>query len=589
MTLLQGLKKYFGYDAFRPGQKELCSAVMSGRDALCVMPTGAGKSLCYQLPALVMPGITLVVSPLIALMKDQVAALARIGVRAAYINSSLSYPQYLKALSLMRAGAFKIVYVAPERLELDGFRAAAAGMDISFVAVDEAHCVSQWGQDFRKSYLGIRDFIASLPSRPAVGAYTATATKKVSEDIVSLLGLSSPLTETAGFDRPNLYFSVRRPRSKNDELISLLQAYAGRCGIVYCATRKAVDQVCALINGRGLRAVRYHAGLDDGERAENQDAFVGDRVPLIVATNAFGMGIDKPDVSFVIHYNMPKDIESYYQEAGRAGRDGARADCVLLYSPADVQTALFLIDSPDVSPEQAEKDRARLAEMKKYCLSNTCLRSFILRYFGETAPGSCGFCSVCSEKYTDCDITGDAVTLLSCVASAGECCGLTTVADILRGSANARILARGLTSASGYGSFKKKSAADVRALIDELICQELLVQTSDKYPVLRLGGSAAEVMRGERPVTMRKPESIRAAADPKPDDGLFSALRELRRSIAAEERVPPYIIFYDSTLRDMCEKRPRTASEMLRVSGVGEVKLKKYGGRFLDALAAYGE
>ena len=442
------LRRYFGYTAFRNGQETIVDALLAGRDALCVMPTGAGKSICYQIPALLLPGVTLVISPLISLMQDQVESLTQAGVRAAYLNSTLTPAQYARALRNMAEGAYKIVYVAPERLSTEGFRAVCEKLPISLVAVDEAHCVSQWGQDFRPDYLRIAAFVESLGSRPVVGAFTATATKAVRADMASLLALQDPVCVTTGFDRPNLYFSVQTPHSKPLALLELLEARRDRCGIVYCATRKAVEEVEALLRDKGFSATRYHAGLSEAERRRNQEDFVFDRKSVMVATNAFGMGIDKSNVSFVIHYNMPKNIESYYQEAGRAGRDGSPADCILLYSPQDVRTNRFLIENSEPNPElDAETQEAvqkreyeRLRQMTFYCTTTDCLRAFILRYFGEQTAEYCGNCSSCAAGSAVVDASVPAQQVLSCVARTGQRFGRGMISDILRGSESEKIL-----------------------------------------------------------------------------------------------------------------------------------------------------
>lgn len=425
---LSVLKEYFGHDSFREGQDRITDSLLGGRDVLGIMPTGAGKSICYQVPALMFDGITIVVSPLISLMKDQVSALVQSGVAAAYINSSLTHAQYLKVLQNTESGKYKIIYVAPERLCAPAFLGICRNLNIFMVAVDEAHCVSQWGQDFRPSYLKIPDFIDSLNSRPVVGAFTATATGAVRDDIKTLLRLVSPLVVTTGFDRPNLFFSVMQPKNKSIELMKLIKERKNESGIVYCSTRKAVEEVCELLQKNGFAATRYHAGLDENERRRNQDDFVYDRAAIIVATNAFGMGIDKSNVSFVIHYNMPKNMESYYQEAGRAGRDGRSADCILLYSAKDVRTNQFLINNSEPNPDLTEdeqeevrrRDRERLKQMTFYCTTHKCLRKFILEYFGDKGPERCEKCSNCLSNHENTDITVDAQKIMSCVARTGQ-------------------------------------------------------------------------------------------------------------------------------------------------------------------------
>lgn len=456
---LSVLKEYFGHDSFREGQDRITDSLLGGRDVLGIMPTGAGKSICYQVPALMFDGITIVVSPLISLMKDQVSALVQSGVAAAYINSSLTHAQYLKVLQNTESDKYKIIYVAPERLCAPAFLGICRNLNISMVAVDEAHCVSQWGQDFRPSYLKIPDFIDALNSRPVVGAFTATATGAVRDDIKTLLRLVSPLVVTTGFDRPNLFFSVMQPKNKSIELMKLIKERKNESGIVYCSTRKAVEEVCELLQKNGFAATRYHAGLDENERRRNQDNFVYDRATIMVATNAFGMGIDKSNVSFVIHYNMPKNMESYYQEAGRAGRDGRSADCILLYSAKDVRTNQFLINNSEPNPDLTEdeqeevrrRDRERLKQMTFYCTTHKCLRKFILEYFGDKGPERCEKCSNCLSNHENTDITVDAQKIMSCVARTGQRYGKKVICDVLRGSKNERLISAGLSRQSTYG------------------------------------------------------------------------------------------------------------------------------------------
>lgn len=596
------LKHYFGHDRFRKGQEEIADALLAGRDTVCVMPTGAGKSVCYQVPAMLLPGVTLVISPLISLMKDQVEGIAEAGVPAAYINSSLSLAEYNAVLDAAEEGAYKLLYVAPERLTAEHFLAVCQRIEISLIAVDEAHCVSQWGQDFRPGYLHIADFIDALPHRPAVGAFTATATAAVKEDIIRLLRLKTPLSVTTGFDRPNLYFSVRTPAAKPQELLTLVGERRDQSGIVYCATRKTVEQVCDLLCREGFSATRYHAGLSEAERSRNQEDFVCDTRPIMVATNAFGMGIDKSNVSFVIHYNMPKNIESYYQEAGRAGRDGSPADCILLYSAQDIIMNRFLIDRGDVNGALTEAERAavyeqdlrRLRDMKNYCATTGCLRAFILRYFGEEAPDDCGNCSSCSGEYEMMDATVDAQKILCCVIRTGQRYGIGMISDVLRGKhrKDDRIAQLGLDSQSTYGIMAGCTAADIRRVIDALIIGEYLQTEGEDYPTLTVTERANAILRGREKLIIKKPpqkerrrrKREREASAVSGD--LFSALRKLRADLAARAGIPAYMIFPDATLRDMCAKHPRTLSEMLEVSGVGDRKLQKYGQAFLDVLNA---
>ena len=596
------LRRYFGYTAFRNGQETIVDALLAGRDALCVMPTGAGKSICYQIPALLLPGVTLVISPLISLMQDQVESLTQAGVRAAYLNSTLTPAQYARALRNMKEGAYKIVYVAPERLSTEGFRAVCEKLPISLVAVDEAHCVSQWGQDFRPDYLRIAAFVDALASRPVVGAFTATATKAVRADMASLLALQDPVCVTTGFDRPNLYFGVQTPHSKPLALLELLEARRDRCGIVYCATRKAVEEVEALLRDKGFSATRYHAGLSEAERRRNQEDFVFDRKSVMVATNAFGMGIDKSNVSFVIHYNMPKNIESYYQEAGRAGRDGSPADCILLYSPQDVRTNRFLIENSEPNPAlDAETQEAvqkreyeRLRQMTFYCTTADCLRAFILRYFGEQTAEYCGNCSSCAAGSAVVDASVPAQQVLSCVARTGQRFGRNMISDILRGSESEKILRAGLEKQSTYGLMRDRKDWEVRRLLDALLVQGVLVQTEGQYPSLRLAPAARGILLGERkfemrvPVAPEKPKAAQAG-EAESDMELFGLLKKLRGKLAATAGVPAYVVFTDAALRDMCARKPQTEQEFLKVSGVGERKAARYGQVFLEEIRRYLE
>ena len=593
------LSGYFGYSRFREGQEALIDSLLAGRDVLGVMPTGAGKSLCYQVPALMLEGVTLVISPLISLMRDQVLSLVQAGVPAAYINSSLTFKQFLLVLDRMEAGRYKIVYVAPERLALPQFQELCRRLPISFVAVDEAHCISQWGQDFRPDYLKIADFLGALPRRPLLGAFTATATDRVKGDIVASLGLEDPFTLTTGFDRPNLFFAVRAPKDKNTALLRELEKQNGRSGIVYCATRKKVEAVCAMLRANGYEAAMYHAGLEPEVRAANQEDFLCDRKPVMVATNAFGMGIDKSNVSFVIHYNMPKSVEAYYQEAGRAGRDGEPADCVLFYAPGDVQTQQFLIEHSEPNPDMTEEEQAetrrqdyvRLARMKGYAVESGCLRAYILRYFGETPRSRCDYCSNCLEQSDFADITTEAQTILTCVRGTGERFGVSMIARILHGDEDERIERYGLTELPSFGALGSHSLLGVRQCIRALIDQGILTENGE-YRVLALGEAAWDVLRGEESVSMRvdkktaaaKGNSAAAAADP----DLFEKLRQLRMELARYEHVAAFMIFSDASLRDMCAKLPATMDEFLNVSGVGRTKAKKYGERFISLIRREG-
>lgn len=607
MTAQDILKQYFGYDSFRPGQDELVRAILSGRDTLGIMPTGAGKSICYQVPAMLFPGLTLVISPLISLMKDQVGALVEAGVPAACINSAMSAEEFRDALYFAGRGQYKLLYVAPERLTAPSFLEFAKHVPISMVTVDEAHCISQWGQDFRPSYLKILDFLAELPERPLVSAFTATATAEVRDDIVQALGLHEPFIKTTGFDRPNLYFAVEQPTSKGTKLLQLLNERKDKSGIVYCSTRKNVEEICDLLLSRGLPATRYHAGLDPDERRENQDDFLYDRKTIMVATNAFGMGIDKSNVSFVIHYNMPKNMESYYQEAGRAGRDGQPADCILLYSGQDVRMAEFLIErsheAEDETIDEATRqqliarDRERLKQMTFYCTTTECLRHYILRYFGENSPLSCGHCSSCDTNFEEVDATMDARKILSCVYrldERGRAFGKTVVSAILTGSKNEKITQFHLDTLSTYNIMPDSTAVYVRRLIDMLLERGYLIADPDRMNVLVLTRTGNALMRGRGEFRVKLPKEKKPAAAKQyaalaedVDEKLFDALRDVRTRLAARAGVPPYVIFSNATLADMAAKQPSSEFDLLSVRGVGDAKARRYGKEFLAAIQKY--
>jgi ATP-dependent DNA helicase RecQ len=618
------LKTFFGYPSFRPGQEEVISAILEGRDALAVMPTGAGKSLCYQVPALLLEGLTVVVSPLISLMKDQVNALVQAGVRVACLNSSLSAAEYAETLRRAFSGDYRLLYIAPERLLKGELSRLAESRDISLVVIDEAHCVSQWGHDFRPSYLRIAGFIRSLKNRPVTAAFTATATVKVKDDILRALELRQPFTITTGFDRKNLYFGVQRPRDKKGALLEYLAARKDRSGIVYCSTRNATDDLWALLRRQGFAATRYHAGLDDRERRENQDDFLYDRKTLMVATNAFGMGIDKSNVSFVIHYNMPKNIESYYQEAGRAGRDGEAAECILFYSGQDVRINQFLITNS--REDETGRDEALiqhnlelLKSMTFYATGTDCLRARLLSYFGEHPPGYCGNCSNCNTLYDKTDITQEARKIISCVyrlKQRGRSFGKTMIIDILRGSKNEKIKNARLDTLSTYGIMTDTDARRIRIILDYLIDRGYLALEGGEYPVVEASAASGEIIFDKKPLSMMLPrESPRSSPEKKPfpapvwgedrgkpagaegrekiraagaiDEALLSKLRELRKTLAQEARVPSYIIFADASLSDMCRKRPVTAEQFRQVLGVGDIKLEKYGAAFTALIREY--
>ena len=606
MTPREALKRYFGYDSFRPGQEEIVSALLAGRDALAIMPTGAGKSLCYQVPALLLPGLTLVISPLISLMQDQVKGLNVAGIHAAFINSSLTETQIARALDLAAEGSYKLVYVAPERLESPVFRSFAAGADISMVTVDEAHCISQWGQDFRPSYLKILDFIDSLPRRPIVSAFTATATREVKDDIVCTLRLHNPKVLVTGFDRPNLYFQVERTRRKDDFVIQYLRGHPGESGIIYCATRKNVDKLQELLTEYGFAATKYHAGLPAEARRKNQNDFIYDTAPVIVATNAFGMGIDKSNVRFVLHYNMPQSMENYYQEAGRAGRDGLPSQCVLLFSAQDVIINKFLLDKKDfaeMDDEEADllrqRDLQRLQTMERYCQTTECLRNYILAYFGEHPTAPCGNCGSCNNDFDEVDMTDAAKWMINCVAELHGRYGKAILFGTLQGANRARLRELGAEHFKSYGRMKDTPRETLERLLAQLLEDGYLVQSDDQYAVLHIGDIAPLKAGGQVLVKLppqREPEQARAPKPKRrsPMDALTSAglelfnqLRQLRFDTARREGLPPYVVFGDKSLVDMCLRAPRRAEDMLGIYGMGERKYEKYGSAFFAVIDAY--
>ncbi|MBO7177365.1 MAG: DNA helicase RecQ [Clostridia bacterium] len=614
LTKYDILKKYFGYTSFRGGQEALIDAVLGGRDAFGIMPTGGGKSLCYQIPALMFEGMTLVVSPLISLMQDQVMSLCASGVAAAYLNSSLTPRQIRRVWENMAMGKYKIVYVAPERLETAEFLALAQQLPITFLAVDEAHCISQWGQDFRPSYLKILTFLEALPRRPVLAAFTATATEAVREDIVRILGLRRPLQIVTGFDRPNLNFEVAQPPYNMPDLRRLMERFAGKSGIIYCTTRNNVEKVCASLIESGLPATRYHAGLTDEERHANQEDFIYDRRPIMVATNAFGMGIDKSNVSYVIHYNMPLSLEAYYQEAGRAGRDGEAADCVLLFAPGDLHTANMLIESSRENEELSEEEletilfhnRRRLDQMVGYCKTTGCLRAYILSYFGQPSGERCGNCGNCRTEFAREDITVQAQMILSCTRRVrtylGYPVGKVMIAKILLGSADKRIGDLGLDTLPTYGLMKDLPSARVRDMIDFLIAEGFLYVNSEHGGMTATDAADAVLFHEKRVYATFKPlpEKEKKTKERRSrgkrgavvvpteiDEELYNQLKRLRMELSLMEKVPPYLIFSNATLADMAARKPCTLDEFLTISGVGESKAARYGDIFHSAIAEY--
>lgn len=598
MNKFEILKHYFGHDTFRDGQENIIDNISNGNDALCIMPTGGGKSICYQIPALMSDGIAIVISPLISLMKDQVTSLNQNGIRAAYINSTLTSAQQSRAIYNAMRGEYKLIYVAPERLEVPAFLNLCNSIKISLIAVDEAHCVSQWGHDFRPSYLKIADFISKLDNRPVISAFTATATDAVKRDILNLLGLKNPYQITTGFDRKNLFFAVKRPQRKQKELLAIVSEHKNQSGIIYCATRKNVEKVSDFLNDNGYRSLIYHAGLNSEIRNRNQEDFINDRCNLIVATNAFGMGIDKPDVRFVVHYNMPKNLENYYQEAGRAGRDGENSDCILLYSPADVHTQRFFIENNDendeLTDEQREKikknDYYKLNKMVGYCTSTTCLRNYILNYFGEYHTNDCNNCSACLKEYKLTDVTVDSQKILSCIIKTRQRYGASTIIDVLAGSKKESIINAGLDEQSTYGIMSKTKKAAISELITKLIDEEYIQQTEGKYPILEVTQKSYPILKGQKNLTMRlavKEDLHREIQQAEIDRSLFDKLKERRKYLADKASVPPYVIFSDASLRDMCAKLPTNENDFLRISGVGIKKQEKYAKEFIPIIKEY--
>ncbi len=580
------LQKYFGYPSFKKGQAMVIASLLEGRDTLAIMPTGAGKSVCYQIPALLFSGVTLVVSPLIALMKDQVDALNALGIPAAFINSSLKQSEMRARLENAREGCYKLLYVAPERLESEDFMHLAQTLDVSFLAVDEAHCVSQWGHDFRPSYRNIAPFIEALPKKPVVGAFTATATVEIKGDITRFLSLKNADVFVTGFNRENLSFSVLRGENKKDFVLEFLRSNQGQSGIIYAATRKEVDQLYELIKSKGIPCGKYHAGMKEDERVSSQEAFLRDDLPVMVATNAFGMGIDKSNVRFVIHYNMPKNMEAYYQEAGRAGRDGDPGECILLFGAQDILLQKFLIEQTVYSPHRKNQEFNKLQIMTDYCHTPRCLRKYILDYFGEEdVEGNCGNCGNCRDERELADITLETQMILSCVVRMKESFGTVMVAEVLKGSKNKKVLQFGFDKLSTYGLLKQYTLQETKDLINLLVAEGYLTLTEGKFPVVRLGRKAVPVLKNGEKVWQK----MRAKIEKKPDDALFEKLRSLRKEIADRESIPPYIVFADSTLREMSESCPLDNQAMLNIKGVGEQKLQRFGEQFLQVIREHSQ
>lgn len=577
------LKSFYGYSEFRKGQENIINEIISGNDVVAIMPTGGGKSICYQIPALILDGVTVVISPLISLMKDQVDAINSMGIESAYINSTLSNEEINNIFQSVKDGHIKILYVAPERLESMEFLNLVSNIDISQVAVDEAHCVSQWGHDFRSSYKFIGRFINLLRKRPVVSAFTATATEEVRKDIVKLLELNNPKVFVSGFDRDNLKIIIEKGVNKAHYILDYLKENKDVSGIIYCATRKEVDSLCELINSRGIGCTKYHAGLSDVERKENQEDFVFDKVSVMVATNAFGMGIDKPNIRYVIHNNMPKNIEGYYQEIGRAGRDGEKSECILIFSPGDVQTQKYIIETGTLNPERKINELSKLQTMMDLVYSNGCYRRFILNYFGEDLEEDCNNCSNCEMEGELVDKTIDAQKVISCVYRMKRPFGIGVIIDVLRASKNKKIIELGLDQLSTYGIMKDYSKEGLKDFINTLISHRYIDYIGE-YPVVRLNQSSIDILKGNEKVMFKEKRKAHRVSK---NNELFDLLRSLRREIASEEGVPPYIVFGDNTLKEMSVRIPINESQLSEISGVGEKKILKYGEQFLNVIKEY--
>jgi ATP-dependent DNA helicase RecQ len=585
--LIELLKQYYGYDTFRSGQYELIEQIINGQDALGIMPTGGGKSLCYQIPALYFEDLTLIISPLISLMKDQVDTLNEMGIPSAYINSSLSQQEIEQILNQAKQGELKLLYVAPERLESEYFQSILRELKVAFLAVDEAHCVSQWGHDFRPAYLKLSNFIQSFQNRPIVATFTATATEEVKQDIIALLKLKNPFVLTKGFNRENLYFEVEKPQNKQKALFDAVQKRVDEAGIIYCSTRKNVDMVAEALNKKGYQASKYHAGLSDLERTKNQDDFLYDRSQIMVATNAFGMGIDKSNIRYVIHYNMPMSMEAYYQEAGRAGRDGLQSDCILLFNLSDVMTNKFLIQQGSESQQGIAYQKLNV--MLDYCNTDKCLRSFILSYFGEQAISNCDDCSNCLNPIETTDITEEAQKIMSAIKRMNERFGAGMVTDVLRGANTKKIRDFQFDSLSTYGIMKNYQTDSIREMISFLISENFLKTEGNQYPILMLGPKAVGVLTGKESVFIKRQIHKQDASNKQEsfDFRLFESLRQLRKDLAEKQNVPPFVLFSDLSLQDMARKYPRNEAEFLGVTGVGQYKSEKYGQQFLERINDY--
>ncbi|MCK0471959.1 DNA helicase RecQ [Halalkalibacter sp. APA_J-10(15)] len=578
------LKLIYGYDQFRKGQEAIIKSVLSKQRTIGIMPTGGGKSICYQIPAYILPGVTIVISPLISLMKDQVDALVELNMAATYINSSLSAHEERQRYEDIRNGTYKLVYVAPERMEHSSFQALVEQVEVSLIAIDEAHCLSQWGHDFRPSYLSIPEWVNALKGSPAVLALTATATKQVQEDLQSYLSVTDEHTVITGFARHNLRFQVKKGIDKKAFLLSYLKSRKNESGIIYTSTRKEVESISEWLRMKQINVAAYHGGMSEKLRIKAQEDFTYDRSPVIVATNAFGMGIDKSNVRFVIHYNMPRTIEAYYQEAGRAGRDGELSECILLFSPQDIRTQSFLIEQSLLNEERMKHEYEKLQQMTSFCHTERCLQQYLLDYFGDSSNSTCGRCSNCLKEGEKLDRTKEAQMIFSCIKRVREKFGKTIISQILIGSSNQKIKQFQFQELPTYGLLNKWSQKQVAQLIDLLIAEGYIAPTGSSYPTLTLTEKVIPVLKGERNIYV-----FEAKGNDKPEEqnDVFEAMRALRKALASEQNIPPYMIFSDRTLREMSQYIPQTKEELMGINGVGEQKWEKYGLVFLDELKQF--